>query len=171
MGILSTMQQQAQQPETQQPQQLPPSQQSLNNNSSSNSMAGMYQMLMKNSMQAISGVAEQRIKEKGVDGVADLVAMAMISNLEAAHQNGKTIPPKIMLQVAKDIALQIIQQMGVPEDELDDVLISVLLKAIQQFGEATNGILPDEEEQEYLDLLDQINASIEEHYAQQQAAQ
>lgn len=87
MGILDNMAQQANaQPQMQQTATLPQTEQTGN-------MMQMYQFLMQNSMQAIAETAEQRIHEKGpVDGTADLIATAMVSNLQAAQQNGKTIP-------------------------------------------------------------------------------
>ena len=112
--------------------------------------AQMYKMLMENSVNAIANVAQERIEQKGVEkGVADLVATAMITNIQAAQQNGKTIPPQVMMQVAKDLAMQLLQQIGVP----DDILIDILMDALDQFGEATNGILPPEEEQQYVDMI------------------
>lgn len=89
MGILDNMAQQANaQPQMQQTATLPQTEQTGN-------MMQMYQFLMQNSMQAIAETAEQRIHEKGpVDGTADLIATAMVSNLQAAQQNGKTIPHK-----------------------------------------------------------------------------
>lgn len=42
----------------------------------------------------------------------------MISNLQAAQQNGKTIPPQVMMQVAKDLAMQLLQQVGVRKSKL-----------------------------------------------------
>lgn len=116
--------------------------------------AQMYKMLMENSVNAIANVAQERIEQKGVEkGVADLVAMAMITNIQAAQQNGKTIPPQVMMQVAKDLAMQLLQQIGVPEEQIDDILIDILMDALDQFGEATNGILPPEEEQQYVDMI------------------
>ena len=114
--------------------------------------AQMYKMLMENSVNAIANVAQERIEQKGVEkGVADLVATAMIT--KAAQQNGKTIPPQVMMQVAKDLAMQLLQQIGVPEEQIDDILIDILMDALDQFGEATNGILPPEEEQQYVDMI------------------
>ena len=114
----------------------------------------MYKMLMENSVNAIANVAQERIEQKGVEkGVADLVATAMITNIQAAQQNGKTIPPQVMMQVAKDLAMQLLQQIGVPEEQIDDILIDILMDALDQFGEATNGILPPEEEQQYVDMI------------------
>lgn len=116
--------------------------------------AQMYKMLMENSVNAIANVAQERIEQKGVEkGVADLVATAMITNIQAAQQNGKTIPPQVMMQVAKDLAMQLLQQIGVPEEQIDDILIDILMDALDQFGEATNGILPPEEEQQYVDMI------------------
>ena len=116
--------------------------------------AQMYKMLMENSVNAIANVAQERIEQKGVEkGVADLVATAMITNIQAAQQNGKTIPPQVMMQVAKDLAMQLLQQIGVPGEQIDDILIDILMDALDQFGEATNGILPPEEEQQYIDMI------------------
>ena len=116
--------------------------------------AQMYKMLMENSVNAIANVAQERIEQKGVEkGVADLVATAMITNIQAAQQNGKTIPPQVMMQVAKDLAMQLLQQSGVPGEQIDDILIDILMDALDQFGEATNGILPPEEEQQYVDMI------------------
>ena len=58
-----------------------------------------------------------------------------------------------MMQVAKDLAMQLLQQIGVPEEQIDDILIDILMDALDQFGEATNGILPPEEEQQYVDMI------------------
>ncbi|HDR1796649.1 hypothetical protein ACFGXD_05115 [Pasteurella multocida] len=144
MGILDSMAQQAQ------PQQAQPQ-------TEQGGMQQMYQFLMDNSMRAIADVAEQRIQEKGpVEGVADLIATAMVSNLQAARQNGKTIPPQVMLQVAKDIGMNLLQQMGVPEEELDDVFIDILLRAIELFGDMSDGMIPPEEEQQYIDMIQRI---------------
>lgn len=116
--------------------------------------AQMYKMLMENSVNAIANVAQERIEQKGVEkGVADLVATAMITNIQAAQQNGKTIPPQVMMQVAKDLAMQLLQQIGVPGEQIDGILIDILMDALDQFGEATNGILPPEEEQQYVDMI------------------
>ena len=116
--------------------------------------AQMYKILMENSVNAIANVAQERIEQKGVEkGVADLVATAMITNIQAAQQNGKTIPPQVMMQVAKDLAMQLLQQIGVPEEQIDDILIDILMDALDQFGEATNGILPPEEEQQYVNMI------------------
>ncbi|QEH18428.1 hypothetical protein [Histophilus somni] len=161
MGILDNMAQQANaQPQMQQTTTPPQTEQTGN-------MMQMYQFLMQNSMQAIAETAEQRIHEKGpVDGTADLIATAMVSNLQAAQQNGKTIPPQVMLQVAKDIAMQLLQQMGVPEEQLDDVLIDVLFKALDQFGEMSHGMLSAEEEQQYVDMINKISAAEQQRQAQ-----
>lgn len=120
--------------------------------------AQMYKMLMENSVNAIANVAQERIEQKGVEkGVADLVATAMIANIQAAQQNGKTIPPQVMIQVAKDLATQLLNQLGIPEDQIDDILVDILMGALDQFGEATNGILPPEEEQQYIDMIGKIS--------------
>ena len=116
--------------------------------------AQRYKRLMEFSINAIANVAQERIEQKGVEkGVADLVATAMITNIQAAQQNGKTIPPQVMMQVAKDLAMQLLQQIGVPGEQIDDILIDILMDALDQFGEATNGILPPEEEQQYVDMI------------------
>ena len=154
MGILDSMAQQNSnsQPMMQQGQQPGGAQEPQG------SMAQMYKMLMDNSVNAIANVAQERIEQKGVEkGVADLVATAMITNIQAAQQNGKTIPPQVMMQVAKDLAMQLLQQIGVPEDQIDDILIDILMDALDQFGEATNGILPPEEEQQYVDMIGKVS--------------
>lgn len=152
MGILDSMAQQNgnAQPAMQQGQQVDMSQQG--------NMSQMYKMVMDNSVNAIANVAQERIEQKGVEkGVADLVATAMIANIQAAQQNGKTIPPQVMMQVAKDLAMQLLQQIGVPEDQIDDIIIDILMDALDQFGEATNGILPPEEEQQYVDMIGKVS--------------
>lgn len=131
--------------------------------------AQMYKMLMENSVNAIANVAQERIEQKGVEkGVADLVATAMITNIQAAQQNGKTIPPQVMMQVAKDLAMQLLQQIGVPEEQIDDILIDILMDALDQFGEATNGILPPEEEQQYVDMIGKVSELENQRQAQMQ---
>lgn len=121
-------------------------------------MSQMYKMVMDNSVNAIANVAQERIEQKGVEkGVADLVATAMIANIQAAQQNGKTIPPQVMMQVAKDLAMQLLQQIGVPVDQIDDIIVDILMDALDQFGEATNGILPPEEEQQYVDMIGKVS--------------
>lgn len=152
MGILDSMAQQNgnAQPEMQQGQQVDMSQQG--------NMSQMYKMVMDNSVNAIANVAQERIEQKGVEkGVADLVATAMIANIQAAQQNGKTIPPQVMMQVAKDLAMQLLQQIGVPVDQIDDIIVDILMDALDQFGEATNGILPPEEEQQYVDMIGKVS--------------
>lgn len=167
MGILDSMTQQAQ---PQQAMQEQPMQQ--NQNGQQGSMAQMYQMLMENSMNAIANVAQERIQQKGpIEGIADLVAKAMISNLQAAQQNGKTIPPQVMMQVAKDLAMNLLQQVGVPEEQIDDVLIDILMNALDEFGEATNGILPPEEEQQYVDMINKVAEMENQRQAQMQGEQ
>ena len=149
MGILDSMTQQSQPQTTEQSAVENPQ-----GSQQQGSMAQMYQMLMQNSINAIANVAQQRIQEKGPEeGIADLVATAMIANIQAAQQNGKTIPPQVMMQVAKDLAMQLLQQIGVPEDKIDDILIDILMDALDQFGEATHGALPQEEEQQYVDMI------------------
>lgn len=152
MGILDSMAQQNgnAQPTAQQGQQVDMSQQG--------NMSQMYKMVMDNSVNAIANVAQERIEQKGVEkGVADLVATAMIANIQAAQQNGKTIPPQVMMQVAKDLAMQLLQQIGVPVDQIDDIIVDILMDALDQFGEATNGILPPEEEQQYIDMIGKVS--------------
>ena len=167
MGILDSMTQQAQ---PQQAMQEQPMQQ--NQNGQQGSMAQMYQMLMENSINAIANVAQERIQQKGpVDGIADLVATAMITNHQAAQQAGKTIPPQVMMQVAKDLAMQLLQQVGVPEEQIDDVLIDILMNALDEFGEATNGILPPEEEQQYVDMINKVAEMENQRQAQMQGEQ
>ena len=161
MGILDSMTQQSQPQQTLNPQEQ-----------QQGSMAQMYQMLMENSINAIANVAQERIQQKGpVDGIADLVATAMITNLQAAQQNGKTIPPQVMMQVAKDLAMQLLQQVGVPEDQIDDVLIDILMNALDQFGEASNGMLPPEEEQQYVDMINKVAEMENQRQAQMQGGQ
>lgn len=152
MGILDSMAQQNgnAQPAMQQGQPVDMSQQG--------NMSQMYKMVMDNSVNAIANVAQERIEQKGVEkGVADLVATAMIANIQAAQQNGKTIPPQVMMQVAKDLAMQLLQQIGVPVDQIDDVLVDILMDALDQFGEATNGILPPEEEKQYVSMIGKVS--------------
>ena len=127
--------------------------------------AQMYNMVMENSVNAIANVAQERIDQKGV---ADLVATAMIANIQAAQQNGKTIPPQVMMQVAKDLTMQLLQQIGVPEDQIDDIIIDILMDALDQFGEATNGILPPEEEQQYVDMIGKVSELENQRQAQMQ---
>lgn len=80
MGILDSMTQQSQPQTTEQSAVENPQ-----GSQQQGSMAQMYQMLMQNSINAIANVAQQRIQEKGPEeGIADLVAKAMISNLQAA---------------------------------------------------------------------------------------
>lgn len=147
MGILNTMAQQGEQPTEMQP----------NAQNQASGMKQMYQFLMDNSMKAIAETAEQEIKTKGpVNGIANLVSTAMVFNLQAARENGKTIPVQVMLQVAKDIAMNLLKQIGVPDEQLDDVFIDVILKAIELFGDATDGILPPEEEQQYISAVEKI---------------
>lgn len=151
MGILYSMAQQSQ----------------SNNQMQQGDMAQMYQMVMENSMNAIANVAHERIQQKGpVEGIADLVATAMIANLQAAQQNGKTIPPQVMMQVAKDLAMQLLQQVGVPEEQIDDVLIDILMSALDQFGEASNGMLPPEEEQQYVNMINKVAEMENQRHAQ-----
>ena len=95
----------------------------------------------------------------------------MISNLQAAQQNGKTIPPQVMMQVAKDLAMQLLQQVGVPEEQIDDVLIDILMNALEQFGEATHGALPREEEQQYVDMINKVAEMESQRRAQIQSEQ
>lgn len=152
MGILDSMAQQNgnAQPAMQQGQPVDMSQQG--------NMSQMYKMVMDNSVNAIANVAQERIEQKGVEkGIADLVATAMIANIQAAQQNGKTIPPQVMMQVAKDLAMQLLQQIGVPVDQIDDIIVDILMDALDQFGEATNGILPPEEEQQYVDMIGKVS--------------
>lgn len=152
MGILDSMAQQNgnAQPAMQQGQQVDMSQQG--------NMSQMYKMVMDNSVNAIANVAQERIEQKGVEkGVADLVATAMIANIQAAQQNGKTIPPQVMMQVAKDLAMQLLQQIGVPVDQIDDIIVDILMEALDQFGEATNGILPPEEEKQYVSMIGKVS--------------
>ena len=121
-------------------------------------MAQMYNVLMDNSMRAIADVAESRLREKGaVEGRDDLVATAMVANLQAANQNGRAIPPQVLLKVGKDIALHLLQQMGVPPEQLDDVLLDVLLRALEKFGDMSKGLLSPEEEKQYVQMIEQIN--------------
>ena len=153
MGILDSMAQQTQGSNQDVMAQSQPSGM-MQNQEQQSGKAQMYKMLMENSVNAIANVAQERIEQKGVEkGVADLVATAMITNIQAAQQNGKTIPPQVMMQVAKDLAMQLLQQIGVPEEQIDDILIDILMDALDQFGEATNGILPPEEEQQYVDMI------------------
>lgn len=162
MGILDSMAQQAQPQQAQA--QSPQGQQG--------GMAQMYQMLMENSMNAIANVAQERIRQKGpIEGIADLVATAMIANLQAAQKNGKTIPPQVMMQVAKDLAMQLLQQVGVPEEQIDDVLIDILMSALDQFGEMSNGMLPPEEEQQYVDMINKVAEMENQRQAQMQGGQ
>lgn len=162
MGILDSM---AQQPQQQNADQSP-------QQGRQGGMAQMYQMVMENSMNAIAGVAQERIQQKGpMEGIADLVATAMISNLQAAQQNGKTIPPQVMMQVAKDLAVQLLQQVGVPNDQIDDVLIDILMSALDQFGEMSNGMLPPEEEQQYVDMINKVAELENQRQAQMQGGQ
>lgn len=85
MGILDSMTQQSQPQTTEQSAVENPQ-----GSQQQGSMAQMYQMLMQNSINAIANVAQQRIQEKGAEeGIADLVAKAMISNLQAANKMAK----------------------------------------------------------------------------------
>lgn len=153
MGILDSMAQQAQS--------------QSNNQMQQGDMAQMYNMVMDNSLNAIANVAQERILEKGVvDGVADLVAASMITNLQAAQQNGKTIPPQVMMQVAKDLAVNLLKQAGVTEEQMDDVLIDVLMNALDQFGEQVNGMLPPEEEQQYVNMINKVAEIENQRHAQ-----
>lgn len=153
MGILDSMAQQAQS--------------QSNNQMQQGDMAQMYNMVMDNSLNAIANVAQERILEKGVvDGVADLVAASMITNLQAAQQNGKTIPPQVMMQVAKDLAVNLLKQAGVTEEQMDDVLIDVLMNALDQFGEQVNGMLPPEEEQQYVSMINKVAEMENQRHAQ-----
>lgn len=152
MGILDTMANQGAAPQTNAQPGMAETQ-----TANAGEMQQMYQFLMDNSMKAISGVAEERLQQKGpIDGVIDLVATALLSNLKAAQQNGKAIPPQIMVQVAKDLALTLLQQFGAPQDRIDDLLIDILLSAIEQFGDSANGLLSEEEEQQYVSMVEQI---------------
>lgn len=165
MGILDSMTQQAQ--ANQQPQQA--TEQAMPQQEQQGSMAQMYQMLMENSINAIAQTAEERIKQKGpIDGCADLIATAMVSNLQAARQNGKTIPPQVLMQVAKDLAMQLLAKLGVPEEQLDDVLMDVLLKAMEQFGDMSQGLISKEEENQYVQMLQQVTQAAQQQMGTEQ---
>lgn len=165
MGILDSMTQQAQ--ANQQPQQA--TEQAMPQQEQQGSMAQMYQMLMENSINAIAQTAEERIKQKGpINGCADLIATAMVSNLQAAQQNGKTIPPQVLMQVAKDLAMQLLAKLGVPEQQLDDVLMDVLLKAMEQFGDMSQGLISKEEENQYVQMLQQVTQAAQQQMGAEQ---
>ncbi|WP_065233165.1 hypothetical protein [Gallibacterium genomosp. 1] len=167
MGILDSMTQQAQ--ANQQPQQA--TEQAMPQQEQQGSMAQMYQMLMENSINAIAQTAEERIKQKGpINGCADLIATAMVSNLQAAQQNGKTIPPQVLMQVAKDLAMQLLAKLGVPEEQLDDVLMDVLLKAMEQFGDMSQGLISKEEENQYVQMLQQVTQAAQQQMGAGQQA-
>lgn len=176
MGILDSMMTQ-QQGQMTQPQNIDPNmaQSAVENPQGSGqqgSMAQMYQMVMQNSMNAIADVAQQRIQEKGpMQGVADLIAAAMASNLQAAQQNGKTIPPQVMVQVAKDLATQLLQQLGADENQIDDALFDILMAALDQFGEMTHGMLSAEEEQQYVDMIHKMSDLEQQRQTQMQGNQ
>lgn len=165
MGILDSMTQQVQ--ANQQPQQA--TEQAMPQQEQQGSMAQMYQMLMENSINAIAQTAEERIKQKGpIDGCADLIATAMVSNLQAARQNGKTIPHQVLMQVAKDLAMQLLAKLGVPEEQLDDVLMDVLLKAMEQFGDMSQGLISKEEENQYVQMLQQVTQAAQQQMGTEQ---
>lgn len=176
MGILDSMMAQ-QQGQMAQPQNTDPAmaQSAVENPQGSGQqggMAQMYQMVMQNSMNAIADVAQQRIQEKGpMQGVADLIATAMASNLQAAQQNGKTIPPQVMIQVAKDLATQLLQQLGADENQIDDALFDILMAALDQFGEMTHGMLSAEEEQQYVDMIHKMSDLEQQRQTQMQGNQ
>lgn len=162
MGILDTMAGQNLEQTTQPTMGQPPEQSPQQGN-----MQQMHQFLMQNSMRAIAEVIEQRIQEKGpIEGIANLVATAMATNLTAAQQNGKTIPVPLMLEVAKDITMHLLQKIGVPPEEIDDVFVEIILKAIEQFGEMTEGKLPPEEEQQYISAVEKISQLDEQRRSQ-----
>ncbi|HHF0499552.1 TPA: hypothetical protein ACSJ9Y_001604 [Haemophilus influenzae] len=153
MGILDSMTQQSQPQTTEQSTVENPQ-----GSQQQGSMAQMYQMLMQNSLNAIANTAEEKIQQKGPEkGIAELIASAMTANLKSAQQNSKTIPPQVMIQVAKDLATQLLQHMGASEEQIDDLLFDILMDAFEIFGEMTHGALPPEEERQYVGMIRKIS--------------
>lgn len=166
-GILEYMALQgAQQPSAAQPTPTAP-QQGEAPPTAQGDMHQMYQFLMNNAMKAISEVAEEHLSDKNpIDGVTELVSMALLANLQAAQQGGKRIPPQVMLQVAFDLTLKLLQELGAPQDRIDDLSINILMEAIADFGEKSNGLLSDEEEQQYVQMIEQIATAGQQQMAQ-----
>lgn len=104
---------------------------------------------------------KERLQQGAEDGVGDdigaVVGELIIMNYQSARQDGKSIPPIIILgafkeltEVVSDIALK----MGlVNQQELNAEADEALYVGLAMFGKGTAQIMPPEEKQQYQQML------------------
>jgi hypothetical protein len=82
-----------------------------------------------------------------------IVANAMLATITEAKNHGKQVPPQVVLKSATNVAREFIMSLGVPDQEVDNVLGQTFSVAMEQFLMIAQDAITEEERQKYVGFV------------------
>ncbi|HDI3147812.1 TPA: hypothetical protein RSW73_000241 [Vibrio cholerae] len=130
----------------------------MQQNQQQNAMMQMRDMVTQNGMQALQG--SQAPSENPMEAIPMMIAGALVANLQAAMQQGKTIPPNVMINSAKEMLKELVNQMQIPPEQAQQMMPELFFASLEQFGQMASGMLNEQERQQYAQLITEIGESM-----------
>ncbi|MDV2400243.1 hypothetical protein [Vibrio cholerae] len=130
----------------------------MQQNQQQNSMMQMRDMVTQNGMQALQG--SQAPSENPMEAIPMMIAGALVANLQAAMQQGKTIPPNVMINSAKEMLKELVNQMQIPPEQAQQMMPELFFASLEKFGQMASGMLNEQERQQYAQLITKIGESM-----------
>lgn len=98
--------------------------------------------------------------EDPIQGIARILSNLLITAWQAMNDQGKTIPPGIMLQAGM-IAAQAVGDIAIrvgtlPQENNGDAVEAAFMVAMGQFGKVAKKDMPPEQRERYRDLIESI---------------
>ncbi len=130
----------------------------MQQNQQQNAMMQMRDMVTQNGMQALQ--SSQAPSENPMEAIPMMIAGALVANLQAAMQQGKTIPPNVMINSAKEMLKELVNQMQIPPEQAQQMMPELFFASLEQFGQMASGMLNEQERQQYAQLITKIGESM-----------
>lgn len=110
---------------------------------------------------------KERLSAGAGDGVGDdigaIVGQLLVMNYQSARQEGKSIPPIIILGAFKElteVVTDIAMQMGlISQQEANAEADEALYTGIAKFGQGVSQIMPPEEKQQYQQIMVELESA------------
>lgn len=124
----------------------------------------MKQQGQQQMQQQFDGLAQRSMQQSGVKPDAEnpahtigtMVAGSIIATLTSAKENGKSVPPEVVLQSAMNLTQQLVTQYGLSEQQLDQAMGSIFMVAMQLVLEMGQGLLSENEMKAYQMFLQKL---------------
>lgn len=113
----------------------------------------MKQQGQQQMQQQFDGLAQRSMQQSGASPdpenpahtIGTMVAGSIFATLSSAKENGKSVPPQVVLQSAMNLTQQLLEQYGLNEQQLDQAMSSVFLVAMQLILDMGQGVLSEDE--------------------------